>query len=388
MRRLRLNSPYLLRMKGTVNGIKCLLGLLGVDATVTEYVRNVNTSDLRKYTYDDICDKNLLKISLQGEEAPEDPLTGLPVKEAFMEYDSEGNVTNSYVVPWYDGTKKYDGDTYFQMKGGWGLTDKTVPRIGSNNSYVNLSNVWSETVSNMKFASTLEEMSDMGRLIVKTGDICYVENITDFQLENSGGYYTPKPGTETSDTVENASHYFVLENEEYSSLLGWKTTGETTIQGVYGWRSITNNELANISTNAAKMVHYYESVVDTNTGNNPHDGKGSYDGGEEFFERLRRPFVQAVKSGEYDGLDDSQIASLIGVSFNIGQAVSRQTKTKFYSGETTEMYSVLNDKKLTITFNCPTGVDSNKFKNFINSKVLMYVEQMIPSTTITEYRFD
>lgn len=392
MRRLRLNSPYLLRMKGTVNGIKCLLALFGIDATITEYVRTISVADLKKYTYTEIADKNLLKLSLQSEEPPEDELTGLPLKEAFKQYDASGNVTMSYVVPWYDGTKEYDGNTYFQMNGGWGLTDKIVPRVGSQGSTINLTNVWSETVSNMKFAGTLQEMTDMGLLIVKSGDICYVDNISDFSLTSSTQYYIPKPGTENVDTVENSSHYFVLENDKYCSGLGWVVTGYTAEDsptgGTYGWRSITNSELANVSTQAAKMVHYYESVVDTNVGNNPHDGKGVYDGGEEYFERLRRPFVPAINSGEYDGFSEEDIVSLSGVSFGIGDSSSRSSKTKYYSGDTEESYSVLNDKKLRITFNCPTGVDSNKFKNFINSKVLMYVEQMIPSTTITEYRFD
>ena len=116
LRRLRLNSPYLLRKKGTVSGIKCLLGLFGIDADIKEYVRNVG--NVQSYHYDDIVEKNLLKTSLQGEELPDDLLTGLPLKQALITYDASGNVSDSYAVPWYDGWKQYDGDTYFQMKGG------------------------------------------------------------------------------------------------------------------------------------------------------------------------------------------------------------------------------------------------------------------------------
>ena len=239
LRRLRLNTPYLLRMKGTVNGIKCLLGVLGIDAVVTEHVRNVNTADLRKYHYDDIYEKNLLKETLQGEELPDDLLTGLPLKEALKTYDASGNVTDSFVVPWYDGRKNYDGDTYFQMKGGWGKMNRKVKRVGSTGSTIILEDFPSETVSNLKFAASLSEMSDMGRLIVKTGDVCYVENITDFALESSQGYYNPRPadtaGTPIQeDLIENASHYFYLENDLYSTTLGWKVTGDTITAGTYG----------------------------------------------------------------------------------------------------------------------------------------------------------
>ena len=128
LRRLKLNSPYLLRMKGTVKGVKCLLGLFGIDADVTEYVRRVN-GGIGDYTYDEIKELNLLKTDMQGEVLPDDLLTGLTLKN-IVEYDETGGSQSSMVVPWYDGTKQYDGDTYFQMKGGWGKYQREVPNVG------------------------------------------------------------------------------------------------------------------------------------------------------------------------------------------------------------------------------------------------------------------
>lgn len=82
----------------------------------------------------------------------------------------------------------------------------------------------------------MEAMSQMGRLLVKTGDICYVENIMSFANDGADGKYTPKPGTESTDTVTGASHYFVLEDGGYSRILGWTTTGATqeVTGGCYG----------------------------------------------------------------------------------------------------------------------------------------------------------
>lgn len=240
LRRLKLNSPYLLRMKGTVKGIKYLLGLFGVDATIKEYVRHV--TNVTGYDYDLLCDYNLQKTSLQTEQLPDDLLTGLALKQALNTYDEEGNVVSSYAVPWYDGRKQYDGDTYFQMKGGWGNYSRQVPNVIDPTQTVSITE-WSETTTNMKFAYSMEDMAELGRMVVKTGDICYVENISTFGIEGDEGYYTPKPGTESTDNVTGASHYFVLEDEGYCNRLGWVvtgfTTGETaTTAGTYGWRNI------------------------------------------------------------------------------------------------------------------------------------------------------
>ena len=223
-------------------------------------------------------------------------------------------------------------------------------------------------------------MSEMGSLIVKTGDICYVEDISDFSIETSEGHYTPYPG-ETADTVENASHYFILENDEYSSILGYRTD-----YGNYGWRSILQSELVGNTTTAATKVHYYESVIDTNVGNNPHNGEGVYDGGEEFFYRMKNPFQPAIDAGEFDNLDDSEISGLTSVTFDITESIAT-AKTKYYSADTSDCYSVLNDKKLTITFTKPSGVDNEDFKDYVMQKVFPYLEQMIPSTAIVEYDF-
>lgn len=234
----------------------------------------------------------------------------------------------------------------------------------------------------MKFASNLVQMSEMGRVVVKTGDICYVEDISDFSIETSEGHYTPYPGTETADTVENASHYFVLENDEYSSILGYRTD-----YGSYGWRSILQSELVGNTTTAATKVHYYESIIDTNIGNNPHNGEGVYDGGEEYFNRLRVPFQPAIDAGEFDSLDDSEISQLTSVTFDITEPIAT-AKTYYYSAETSECYSVLNDKKLEIVFKTPTGFNRDDFKEYVRTKILIYLEQMIPSTAIVEYVFN
>lgn len=228
----------------------------------------------------------------------------------------------------------------------------------------------------------MEDMSRMGRLVVKTGDICYVENIMEFSSEPYDGKYTPKPGDE-NDTVENASHYFVLENDDYSSVLGWND-----INGCYGWRSITNQELLNNTTTAATNVHYYESIVDNNAGNNPHSGDGIYDGGEEFFNRLRHPFEQAIETGQYDTLSDEELGELTAITYDISDATAASGKTKYYARDNeNDSYYVLNDKKLNINFKMPVGCDSDTYKNYVVKNILIYLEQMLPSTAIVNYEF-
>ena len=51
-------------------------------------------------------------------------------------------------------------------------------------------------------------------------------------------------------------------------------------------------------------------------------------------------------------------------------------------------YTIVNDKKLVITFKCPTGVPNEDYKYYVTTKVLPYLEQMITSTAITEYKFE
>ncbi len=399
LRRLKLNSPYLLRMKGTVKGIKYLLGLLGVEAEVTEYVRQVE-SGIGDYTYEELVELNGWKTDMQSEVLPDDLLTGLTLKN-IVEYDETGGSQSAMVVPWYDGRKQYDGDTYFQMKGGWGKYVREVPNVEYPESAVTIDE-WSETMSNLKFAATMDDMSRMGGLVVKTGDICYVESIYEFSSDNEDRKYTPKPGTESTDTVENASHYFILENGDYSRILGWGYTGDTSdtgsTGGCYGWKSITEQELNDPNNTAATKVHYYESIIDNNLGNNPHSGDGIYDGGEEFFNRLKHPFEQGIESGQYDGLSDEDLAELTSVTYGISDSLEPTaitavtgltSKVKYYKEEEVDKsYYILNDKALKIKFKISSEFDIQVYKDYITKNVLLYLEQMIPSTTITHYEFE
>ena len=219
LRRLKICSPYLLSAKGTQKGLDMLLGLFGMkrgdDYCINEYIAIASGDPM---SYSSVTEVNKTKYNYMASE--NDPLQGLPLAKIVVGEEE-------YVIPWFDKNKKYDGDTYFQMKGGWGKHIENgveLVRCGGN-AYNGVA--YDETMSDIRIVRTLDELIDLGRYVVKTGDICYVYDIS---------------GIEEHFPEENAnrfSHYFFLSNDEYVGTIG---AVEGAV-GLKGWMPVYNEKV-------------------------------------------------------------------------------------------------------------------------------------------------
>lgn len=435
LRRLKINSAYLFSMKGTRQGLVSILSLFGMkegdDYQITEYV---GVAKGTYPSYDDVVRFNEGKYNASGTET--DPLAGIPVALPPRGIGLTGVTT--YVVPWYEKGKKYDGNTYFQMKGGWGKSDKkriNLPHLTSEDlQYIHETEnfkLYDETISDLKYVGTLDELLELGRSVVKTGDLCYVTNITGI-LDK----YSMAPEDNIID-FEDASHYFYLANDEYVNTLGYREDAQQDVK--YGWVCVTNAEISAATSDIATKILYLESIVDNTEGNNPHMGHGMYDNGEEYIENMFKPFGPAVQEDEfitmsieeardsaetlsfekeivednqkcwyfsdrvkYDRDNEEQKPMLKEITMNdydfdyIGSSsgVTGATNSIAYNPESggakndlSAANSIVNLKHLKIDFYM-TGFNDNgknEYTDYITKKVLFYVKQMIPTTTIFEY---
>ena len=298
-----------------------------------------------------------------GSNAKFDELQGLPVREVLVEtqvpvlgmvWDDTTNSIDTgatigyeskfvnYLIPWFDRTKQYDGNVYFESKGGWGLMPtKTTTVDDYGDVYVETSDdlkVYDEHVSYLKFANNIDELTHIIGEYPNLNDIYYVSDITD-QSKYDWGLL----GNETQPTM---SHYFTLKDATKDNKLGVlrdkdnnvlinENTGifdaskyldendepiyETPeeINGYpnilwgeypekkYGWKNISEEELKEGKSKDAQKVFYLESIVDTKVGNAPHIGKGFYDDGETYRLCYEDLFSGAKENELFDYIDDS-----------------------------------------------------------------------------------
>lgn len=372
LRMLKLNSKDILKKKGTRDGIVSILGLFGmkegVDFEMHEEIALVS-SQIESVGLDEefeMARLNSLKMSYPTsvEELAINPFEGIPF--TYVETDSK-----KYIVPWFEHGVNYDGDTYFQMKGGWEKSANISSEAGK----------YKETLNYLSVVPNQAAMLSLPKTKAYKGAICYVENIGD-----SG--------------ATEYEHYFTLVDEEH-------------YDSIYSWRSSTEAE-----------VDYINSVVNDYKANNPHVGFGSYDGGKEFIERIKAPFSYHVSantednpmfsdaaydcSGNYDEgflttkvdvdehiIDDKKVW-FFGNSFNasgnegVEKFITGQTifdfETETDSNDATEAAanSVINTKVINFVFYCPVQFIPD-FKKYLEDVVLPYMKQVLPSTAIWGY---
>ncbi len=408
LRRLKLNSNYINSIKGTRQGIETLLGLFGmISKERAEKLKDVNPDgkynpdyELKEYIvkatgnldYDTIVEYNGKKDMESGESVDIDPLSGLPVT-LVEETGSDGQTTKK-VIPWFNPDLKYDGDTYFQMKGGWGKVEEKdikleiAPKITTikANGEVEL---YSETLGYLRFADTLTEMLEFNYTDLRDNDVCYVTNISKLSDYD-----------ETAD-VNNASHYFILKNKNYSTVIGKDKESDCI-----GWKSISKQEIEGNSTEDATRVLYLESLKSTEKGNNPHCGYGSYNNGKEYLNRFEHIFGYAVDNNMFSSLEKTEIDKIKEIGFNVSELEEDNTKIEYFKDgsidfsklssedkdtldkEESDADEIMNVKKFSLEFTSGNKDESfNKArKDYIVNVIMPFVEQMIPSTAIFEYK--
>lgn len=323
LRMLKINSRAIFSRKGTRNGIEMLLSLFGLcsyefgknrynalpsnkqvlvngkniaweslseavkseyyDYKLDEYVVVASNSGETEMT---TLDKELnveYYNTLKKDAASEFNLggvSGLParivnvsyvedkkVKLDGSEYGGEQIVTYKYIVPWFKKGIEYDGGLYFQMYGGWCKNE--------NNDY-------EETKQYLRVVSKIFDLLKIPYSELNNNTLIYVNDIDDIS-----NYIK-------TASSENASHYFNINNRDYSNLFTDNQNGD-------GWFNIPQSDIdeeIRLGIKVAKL----EKIIETSIGNNPHVGYGIYDSGEEYLNYFRQLFKGAIDGNEFTDL--------------------------------------------------------------------------------------
>lgn len=435
-RRLALSSNYIQSMKGTRRGIESILGMFGY--TQDNNISSAGTFKIDEYVflvtsgisyYEASAVRGCFENNSETDEFVTNALHDFPI--AVIPYNN-GEEEDRYIVPWFDKNKWYRYPFYFQNKGGWGKCKSKNINLPLTSATTITSNgniqIYGETQPYMKFVDTINDMLYISNYELFENVICYVTDISDIDSR-----YNKRNGED-----DNFSHYFSLKNTNLSMRCGFVSND---LYECYGWKNIHIDEIENCSSDDGLMVLYLESMTANYNGNNPHIGFGRYDDGESYIENFTNLFkgyvddgklndtmvqlsfqgehfidsYEEVVNGEYgfkylngggEIIDNKKCAYYHDYVFNgspwYGVGESAQTNTWNSSQYTSVNFpdtpsivngvadesqanAVINLKKIVVTFNTGNNI---YLKNYIKNVVLTYLEEMIPSSTILEYRFD
>ena len=202
MRRLRINSRYIWRNKGTVDGIRMILGMFGLkdyawvkkldhmckgssdyDYKIEEFValskpiKDEWDAAHNMYKIDWInSTKTISYPSLNNKYIP---YQGLP-----LVYEDKNN--ERWLYPYFDKNETLDGSPYFQMNGGW--LSKTLEsgstkcsfQFNTDDKIVSASTseqLYKETVKNIRQVDSLEKLLTQPSMMLSDGQVCYVSYI-------------------------------------------------------------------------------------------------------------------------------------------------------------------------------------------------------------------
>lgn len=347
MRRLLLSTRRIFETKGTRQSIDMIMGLFGYgdsDYEITEHYRTVKPRE-----YDEVIDQKtnetlgdrIVRLNNQEKQMEllyDEDASGIPVASFIGGYDEQGN-PKTYLIPYYDQTKMYDGNLYFQNKGGW------FYKKDDESTEIDFSK-WTETLSYLHVVSQVKDLLNVNPFGIRNGDIYYVVNLNDYI-----------DYTETTDTLY--SHFFVMENELMP-------------EEISSWGNINLED----DDSYAKKAKYLDTIIPYNIGNNPHVGYGDYDMGNEFFEYMKKPFKCALDkeyfaSPYYEEADNIEfkVSNRIDAKYDIEDDKKIITNNDTY---------YLNDKVIIFK----NKIDSNEYKNYFKSVIINYLMQVIPSTAI------
>ena len=392
-------------MKGTRRGLEAIIGLFGY--TYSDNLKNKGDFSIDEYIveaigeYPDYCETSRLRATFDYVNGDENInfMQGYSVAKV-ENFDEKTGEDKSYLIPWFNKEMKYKYPIYFQSKGGWGKTlsktiNKDITLVKELIAHNNL-DIYDETSPYLRFVNNLDDLISLSESEIKSGLICYVEDITNIE---SKGY-------KDKDIKGNYSHYFILGNIAYSVILGMK-------DDCYGWRNIRTTEYDGVNTPTidGKKVLYLETLVSNEKGNNSHTGKGEYDDGVEYFNLYKNIFAKDIEKGVIRKVtDEDDIIDIEKAGFKLSGYIKDNNKiyffgevddadgldkisnNVFYNPETkgrdrSEMAanSIINTKHLTVRFKI-NGDD--EMKQYIKNVVLKYAYEMIPSTSILEILFD
>lgn len=307
--------------------------------------------------------------------------------------------------------------------------------------------IYGETFQHMKYAESIDELTGLTTTDLKKNTVCYVENIGDISTMG----YNMSPADEAllqSFGVQDIpfSHYFILKNVNLAPNIGFV---DNELYKCYGWRNVFTPEFdgtmgGSACTRDGAEVLYTESLKTMENGNNPHAGFGQYDSGKDYLRYFRQIFkyeldenllllsgntadpaqaytaISGIGFGNctlsadskchvFFDTKDQRVLTLINGQFSgTGELIQTTSATDLdiltsraeYSGytipsqETSAVnekfdecaaFSVINVKNINIDF---TIGGNEALREYIETVVMRYLEQMVPSTAIFSYTFD
>lgn len=338
MRRLILNSKRIFQTKGTLHAIDMVMGMFGFgrdkdkkDYTISEEYRIIQPKAATEELINNLIDINNSKDEIRLYE-DEDDFSGIPLKVM------EATDGTSILVPYYDQSKIYDGNIYFQSQGGWGSN-----RDAGTYKYM-------ETLNYLRVVSTIGDLLQVNPSEINVNDVYYVVSVDDIMNYD-----------DSITDFSTISHMFYVQDP-------YNTTSFA------GWGNINN------APDALKnKAEYLESIISSSIGNNPHVGYGKYDNGEEYFSYMEQPFKFAIDNNKLNESNTTEAESnAFATPTKIATADESEKIQIVRDGNDAKNY-YLNSKVLTLT----NGHTKNENYNKYFKKVMLpYVMQVIPSTTI------
>lgn len=349
-KRFLLSSKRILQTKGTANAIKMVFGFFGYGSDKFTIKEEYYTTKPKIYPKKGDPDVFAINRGKYIQYDRFEPLAGIPVGtiSVYEEVKKNGKIDleeKTYLVPYFRKDKKYDGNIYFQSKGGW--------------CYDKKSETYAETIPYLHTASTIEDLLQTNPNMVNKGDVYYVVNISDISTYDDKG------------TLDK--HFFMLDNDFNPNLFeSWKQFGidEKSLE------EADSDELKKAITKAK----YLDSIVPTNKGNNPHCGFGFYDKGETYKQYLEKPFKYAIDKNllsEADKANAEQFMFKITTNDTLTALPYKVVNVDKQKVDNTTTY-YLNSKVVTITNNC----NNECYIEYFHSTILPYLLQVIPSTAI------
>lgn len=400
MRRLLLSSKKIFMTKGTRQSIDMIMGLFGYgnmdnqnpNYTITEEYLTVTPKeyDYKEEGEEESFGEKIVRLNMckENDLLYDEDASGIPVG-SFVVFDKneETDVMESktYLIPFFDQSKFYDGNFYFQSKGGWCYNKADENEEGIN------SFKWTETLSYLHVVSQVHDLLAVNPNGVSIGDIYYVVNINDYIDFSETGLF---------------SNFFVLEDdfytENFSSWTNLDLSGETyTTENGY-----TSEEITKYMEYVQKAL-YLDSIIPYNIGNNPHVGYGKYDKGEDYYEYMSTPFKYSIETNNFDTSDNRTEAETI--TFDLGsmiQSVDSRDKVQIYANDiiektivsptygrgglryaTYDLDSIREMMKTTYYLNSKViyfknEINNNEYRKYFKTVIMKYLMQIVPSTSI------
>jgi len=410
MRKMLLSSKYILKTKGTRAAIDMIMamfgyGLNGEDYNITETYRKVKPKmyDYSESAEEEVFGDKIVRLNAYKENEriyPDDEVSGIPVGSFKVQTNIDDICDfTTYLIPYYDQRKMYDGDFTFQSKGGWFYQGDD-----EGNQFK-----WTETLSYLHVVPTIKDLLNVNPNSVTNGNIYYVSNVNDY-ID-----YTEE------DTLK--SNFFVLNNDFAPDIFS-------------SWENIDLNDTSDENAARAK---YLDSIILNTLGNNPHVGFGGYDKGETYFEYMKKPFKYAIDRNFFS-YEDIQEANeiLFEIDEKDTEAIKSSDKIKIFADQndinnnediiedykdittisyiniykndvslTEEDYNSLDEeekrqyrkyveynkdavreaKKYIYYLNSKVvyfknNIDNEQYKRYFKNVIMKYLMQVIPSTTI------